>query len=83
MTTWRDWNDTEKLETAMRSLVATNLKDEEMFGLVCRDFPDYERRVGFGILRFFVLTKIQQQTLCLRQFMLKLMAREIYKNTEH
>ena len=60
MTTWRDWKDTEKLETAMRSLVATNLKDEEIFGLVCRDFPDYERRVGFGILRFFVLTKIQQ-----------------------
>ena len=38
MTTWRDWKDTEKLETAMRSLVATNLKDEEIFGLVCLGF---------------------------------------------
>ena len=30
--------------------------------------------VGFGILKFFVLTKIHQQTLCLRQLMLKLKA---------
>ena len=26
----------------MRSFVATNLKHKEMFGLICRDFPDYE-----------------------------------------
>ena len=37
-----DWKDDEKLEAALRSLVATNLKHKEIFGLVCRDFPDYE-----------------------------------------
>ena len=42
MTSWSDWKDDEKLEAALRSLVATILKHKEIFGLVCRDFPDYE-----------------------------------------
>ena len=29
-------------EAALRSLVATNLKHKEIFGLVCRNFPDYK-----------------------------------------
>ena len=37
-----DWRDDEKLETALRSLVATNLEHKEIFGFVCRDFLDYE-----------------------------------------
>ena len=49
MTSSSDWKDDEKLEAALRLLIATNLKYKEIFGLVCRDFPDYE---------FFVLTKI-------------------------
>ena len=85
MTSWSDWKDDEKPEAALRSLVATNLKHKEIFGLVCRDFPDYEEHfiVGFGILKYFILTKIYQQTLYLRQLMLRLMAQESYKNTEH
>ena len=42
MTSCSDWKDDEKLEAALRSLVTTNLKDKEIFSLVCRDFPDYE-----------------------------------------
>ena len=42
MTNWSDWKDDQKLETALRSLVATDLKVKDLFGLVCRDFPDYE-----------------------------------------
>ena len=42
MTSWSDWKDDEKLEAALRSLAATNLKHKEIFGLVCRDFPDFE-----------------------------------------
>ena len=42
MASWSDWKDDEKLEAALRSFVAINLKHEEIFGLVCRNFPDYE-----------------------------------------
>ena len=42
MTSWSDWKDDEKLEAALRSLVAINLKHKEIFGLVCRDFLDYK-----------------------------------------
>ena len=42
MTSWSDWKDDEKFEAALRSLVAINLKHKEIFGLVWRDFPDYE-----------------------------------------
>ena len=34
--------DDEKLEAALTSIAATNLKYKEMFGLVCWDFTDYE-----------------------------------------
>ena len=37
-----DWKDDEKLEAALRSLVATNLKLKKTFALVCRDFVDCE-----------------------------------------
>ena len=36
------WKDDEKLRAALRSFVATNQKHKKIFGLVCRDFPDYE-----------------------------------------
>ena len=36
------WKDNEKLEVTLKSLISTNLKHKEIFGLVCRDFPDYE-----------------------------------------
>ena len=42
MASWSNWKDDEKLEAALRSFVAINLKHEEILGLVCRDFPDYE-----------------------------------------
>ena len=42
MTSLSDWKDEEKLEAALRSIVVINLKHKDMFGLVCRDFPDYE-----------------------------------------
>ena len=58
MTSSSDRKDDEKL-------VATNLKNKEIFVLVCWDFPEmngvYENLiVSFGILKFFVLTKIRQ-----------------------
>ena len=42
MRSWSDWKDEEKLEAALKSFVATNLKHTEIFDLVCRDFLDYE-----------------------------------------
>ena len=69
--------------------LATYLKHkEEIFGLVCRDFPDYEWSLrtldrGFLHIEIFRITKIHQYTLCLRQFMLKLIVQESYKNKEH
>ena len=62
MASWNDWKDVEKLEAGLRSLVATNLKDKEILGLVCRIMNGvYEHLiVGFGILKFFVLTEIHQ-----------------------
>ena len=61
MTSWSDWKDREKLEAALRSLVATNLRDKEIFGLACRHFPDYKWSLwtldcGFWYMKFFVLT---------------------------
>ena len=62
MASWNDWKDVEKLEAGLRSLVATNLKDKEILGLVCRIMNGvYEHLIaGFGISKFFVLTEIQQ-----------------------
>ena len=44
MTSWNDCKDDEKVEAALRSVVATNLnlKNKEIFVLVCWDFQDYE-----------------------------------------
>ena len=42
MTSWSDWKDEQKLEAALISLIETNLKDKEILGLVCWEFPDYE-----------------------------------------
>ena len=42
MTSGSDWKDEEKLEAALRSILAINLKHKDIFGLVCRDFPGYE-----------------------------------------
>ena len=35
MSSWMDWKDDEKLEGALRSLAAINLKHKELFGLAC------------------------------------------------
>ena len=42
MTSWSGWKDDEKLEAALRLLVATNLKHEQIYGLVWWIFLDYE-----------------------------------------
>ena len=42
MTSSSDLKDDEKLEAALRSLVATSLKHKEIFGLVCQDPLDSE-----------------------------------------
>ena len=52
MTSWSDWKDDQKLEAGLRSFVATNLKHKEIFGLVCRDFLDYEWSLGTLDRRF-------------------------------
>ena len=36
MTNSSDWKDDEKLETALRSLVASSLKHKEIFGFIIR-----------------------------------------------
>ena len=65
MTSWSDWEDDEKVEAAGISEIINGAYEQLM--------------VGFGILRFFVLTKIHQYTLRLSQFMLKLIAQESYR----
>ena len=62
MTSWNDCKDDEKVEAALRSLVATNLnlKNKEIFVLVCWDIMNgiYERLiVGFRIMKFFVFVR--------------------------
>ena len=42
MTNWSDWKYDQKFEVALRSVVATNLKHQKIFGLDSRDFPDYD-----------------------------------------
>ena len=89
MRSWSDWKDDEKLEAALRSLVATNLKNKEIFVLVSWDFPDYEWSLwtldqGFWHIQIFRINyDTPKQILCLRQFMLNLIAKESYKNTEY
>ena len=46
MTSWSDWEDDEKVEAAGISEIINGAYEQLM--------------VGFGILRFFVLTKIHQ-----------------------
>ena len=65
MTSQSDWKNDEKLQAALRSLVATNLKHKEIFSLAYRHFRImngvYEQLiVGFDILKFFVLSKIHK-----------------------
>ena len=45
MASWSAWKDDEKLEAALRLLVAINLEYKEIFGLVCPDFVDYEQNM--------------------------------------
>ena len=40
MTSWSDWENDKKLEAALRSTVAIDLKHKEIFGLVCRVSPE-------------------------------------------
>ena len=58
MTHWKDWKDDEKPETAFSSVAGSNLKQKEIFGLVCQDFRDYEWNLwtidrGFWNIGFF------------------------------
>ena len=60
MTSWSDWKDDQKLKADLRSLVATNLKDKEIFSLVGWDLPYYEWSLrtldrGFWLIEIFCI----------------------------
>ena len=46
MASWGDWKNEKNLEATLKSLEPINLKHEEIFGLVCPDFPDFECSCG-------------------------------------